>query len=257
MQLNDKEYRDLPYESYSSLKYLLTSVQEFKDNKAEPFEGSDSTLFGECVHHYLQGNKHLVVFNEFRNVIKNRELIERFKQEKRQEFGPEVLFVPQSFKKRLDLVEENASRHPFLQRLLKGAVFEVPVLVNLWDLTVKGRVDGINAEHEAILEIKTSSGATTKALFARELRDRDYDFQSFIYNRGVCENYFLPKLYIFIVVNSIAPCPISVYVHPISQPIGFLAEGAEKAKFIVDRYKRFIRDGYEEDPSPLGSDGYI
>ena len=61
--ISESEYRALPIESYSSLKYLLSSPKDFLYYKNNPFKGSNSTLLGTAIHHYLQGNRHLVAFS--------------------------------------------------------------------------------------------------------------------------------------------------------------------------------------------------
>jgi len=117
--LNDLEYRKLPYESFSSLKYLLDSPDAFLYQKEHPFQGSDSTLLGTAVHHMLQGNSHLVVYSTV-DKRKKTEYAEFLRDFEEKNTSKEAIIVPCSFREKLDAIQENASKNPYVKEVLEG-----------------------------------------------------------------------------------------------------------------------------------------
>lgn len=248
-ELTEKEYRAFPVESFSSIKYLLgpDGPKTFLYYKNKPFKGSDATLLGTTIHHYLQGNKHLVAFS----VIDKRKKEEyaKFQEEFMQLAGDEGIIVPKSFEEKVSNVMANLNGNAKALQLLQDCTYETPYFFEIDGIDLKGKVDGVN--HEYMLEIKTSSQATTADEFREEAKDRHYDMQAAMYlaaerqlskRMGLLEHYF-------IVVNTIAPFKVSVY----KSSNEFLKEGEKKLHEAVRRYKKYIVNGeqYEEEVEHL------
>lgn len=243
--LSEKEYRAYPVESFSSIKYLLEpdGPKTFLYYKNKPFKGSDATLLGTTIHHYLQRNKHLVAFSVIDK--RKREEYAKFQQEFLELAGDEGIIVPKSFEEKVSSVMANLSDNPKAQELLDACQFETPYFFTIDGVDLKGKVDGVN--HEYLLEIKTSSQATTVDEFREEARDRHYDMQAAMYL--IAENQIAGGRktlldHYFIVVNTIAPFKVSVY----KSSKEFLKEGEKKLYEAVRRYKKYIINKEEYEP---------
>lgn len=236
-ELTDKEYRALPVESFSSIKYILESPKTFMYYKNKPFKGSDATLLGTSVHHYLQGNRRFVAFS----VIDKRKKEEyaKFEKEFSELAGEEGIIVPKSFEDKINTIMVNLNSNPKALQLLEESQFEVPYFFKIDGVDLKGKVDGVN--HEYLLEIKTSSQATTAYDFKEEAKDRHYDMQAAMYLKGHEETHGKKLDHYFIVVNTVAPFKVAVY----KSSKEFLKEGERKLYEAISRYKKYIINGEE------------
>lgn len=240
--MKESEYRKHPAESYSSLKYILESPQAFLYNKQNPFKGSSATLLGTCVHHYLQGNRHLVTFS----IVDKRKKEEyaKFEKEFMDMAGEEGLIVPLSLEAKINEIMKNANANPKVAAALDNAVFEEPYFYEYDDIQFKGKMDAVlplpPIGPKPISEIKTSSQATTALEFQREAYDRDYDMQAYMYQLFV-NGPMLSTMnkHVFIVANTTPPYKVDVY----KASNKFLLSGRGKFIKAVDRYKRYIING--------------
>lgn len=240
--LSEKEYRAFPVESFSSIKYILESKDAFLYYKNKPFKGSDATLLGTTVHHFLQGNKHLVAYS----VIDKRKKEEyaKFQEEFLSLAGDEGIIVPKSFEEKVSSIMANLNSNDKALQLLDGCQFETPYFFEVEGLQLKGKVDGVCDEY--MLEIKTSSQATTAREFKEEAQDRHYDMQAAMYLYAHTQvTGCRPPNHYFIVVNTTAPFKVAVY----KSSKEFLKEGEKKLYEAVNRYKKYIinNEEYEDE----------
>lgn len=229
--LSEKDYRAYALESYSSLKYLLTSPIEYMYYKNNPFKGSNSTLLGTSIHNYLQGNKHLVAFS----IVDKRKKEEyaKFVEEFRSLAGDEGIIVPASFEKTLENIMKNASENKKVQKLLEGIQIEYPVIAEYCGLQYKAKIDGLGDDY--VLEIKSSSQATTAEEFKAECLERDYDLQAYMYLHATNRTK-----HFFVVVNTTAPFKVEAY----KTSAETLISGEMKLIKIVNDYKKYIIDNH-------------
>jgi uncharacterized protein YdbL (DUF1318 family) len=124
-------------------------------------------------------------------------------------------------------------------KLIDGCVFEVPYLFSVDGMEFKGKVDGVGDGY--LLEIKTSSQATTAVEFREEAQERHYDMQAAMYLIAHQDNDKLLKAadHYFLVINTQAPFKVSVYK---SSP-AFIQSGVNKICEAVNSYRRFIING--------------
>lgn len=230
--ISESEYRSLPVESYSSLKHLLTSPKDFLYYKSNPFKGSNSTLLGTAIHHYLQGNRHLVAFS----VVDKRKKEEyaKFVEEFKSIAGDEGIIVPASFEKILNAIMTNVNSNPKILKLLNNCKFEVPVISECLGIKFKAKVDGLGEDY--VLEIKSSSRATDAKDFKDEALERDYDLQASMYLHATHTNS-----HYFIRVATVAPFSVDAY----KSSHEFLMSGVKKMGIVVERYKKYIKNGEE------------
>jgi len=158
--------------------------------------------------------------------------------------GEEGIIVPKSFEEKVNSIMSNLNSNSKALNLLDNCKFEVPYFFEVDGVNLKGKVDGISDEF--LLEIKTSSQATTASEFKEEAKERHYDMQAAMYMHAheQVSKCRVPNHY-FIVVNTVAPFKVSVY----KSSKEFLKGGEQKLYEAVDRYKRYIINGeeYEED----------
>lgn len=241
MTLSDKEYRALAVESFSSIKHLLESPKTFLYYKNKPFQGSTSTLLGTAVHHYLQGNRHLVTFS----IVDKRKKEEyaRFEQEFFELAGDEGIIVPKSFEDKINNIMVNFNSNAKAVQLVEGCTFEAPYFFEVNGINLKGKVDGVGKDY--LLEIKTSSQATTSLEFQEEAKDRHYDMQAYMYGLAHYKTTGTKLKHYFLVVNTQAPYKVSVYK---SSDI-FILEGEKKLNEALTRYKKYIinNENFDED----------
>ncbi len=243
-ELTDKEYRALPVESFSSIKYILDSPQSFLHFKAKPFKGSDASLLGTTIHNYLQGNKHLVAFNHIKRTTKKaKEEYLAFEEEFRSRVGEEGILVPGTFEPIVNSIMTNYNSNTQATALMDGCQYEVPYFFKVNDMDFKGKVDAVGPDR--MVEIKTSSQATNALEFREEATERHYDLQAAMYLCGDMDTNQRPKAlqHYFIVVNTQAPYKVAVYK---SSP-EFIKGGVQKLYEAVDRYNRFIIEGEKYD----------
>jgi hypothetical protein len=204
--LSDKDYRAYERESFSSLKYILKSPKDFLYYKEKPFSGSTASLLGTCIHHYLQGNRHLVAFSPYPKLKKHIEATEEFERNFRStiDIGEEGVIVPKSFEPKLNAIAKNFNEHRLASKLLSTCEFEKAYLFEINGLPLKGKVDGVGPN--GVVEIKSSSQATTFEEFKAEAEERDYDLQAAMYCMATgCGTHY------FIVVNTQEPFKVQVY----------------------------------------------
>jgi CRISPR/Cas system-associated exonuclease Cas4 (RecB family) len=232
-QLTDKEYRAYPAESYSSIKHLLDSPATFLYYKSKPFEGSDSTLLGSAIHHFMQGNRHLVTFNHILRTSKERKLeyIE-FEKNFRDLAGEDGIILPKSMEEKINCIMLNFNENDKAIKLLTECTFEEPFLFECNGVPLKGKIDGI--KEDRVVEIKTSSQATDSFSFRREAKDRDYDLQAYLYLLASKK-----KHHYFLVANTVAPFKVSIY----KSSNEFIEQGKQKAKIVTERYIKHILNG--------------
>lgn len=228
--ISDKDYRAYPAESYSSIKHLLDSPQTFLYYKSKPFQGSDSTLLGTCIHHFIQGNRHLVAYNNIPRTSKaNKEAYVEFEREFKELAGEDGIIVPKTFEEKINSVMTNFNDNKQALKLLNDAKIEEPFLFEYNGVSLKGKLDGV--KKDSVIEIKTSSMATSSSEFRYEAYDRDYDLQAFLYCTASKS-----KHHFFIVANTTAPFAVNVY----KSSAEFLLSGKQKADIVTERYKRHI-----------------
>jgi hypothetical protein len=234
--MNDSEYRALELESYSSLKYLLDSVDSFKHHKEKPFMGSLYTLLGTAVHHYIQGNRHLVTVCPI-DGRKKKELDKFTEDWLELKTDPEAILVPVGFGPKLEVISKNIQENVYLPTILEGCEFEVPCQATLDGVPVKGKCDAFNKDIKVLVEIKTSSKANNLETFREEAYERHYDLQAALYFK-----LYGAKQHYFVVVNTTEPYSVSVY----RTSAAMLKSGEEKLKTVLERYTRYIVNGEEE-----------
>lgn len=218
--LSEKEYRAYDLESYSSLKYLLSSVSAFIRAEETPFTGNEYTLLGTAIHNYLQGCKNLVKFEPYIKCEIDSE---------------DLIVVPQSFKEKLDSILENLRNHAEVRSILESPTvkFEVPYLGKFKSLEFKSKLD-IVVNLQRVGEIKTSSKANSLEIFRKEAYERHYDLQAAMYlkSSGAKEHFF-------IVVNTVYPYSVEYY--PTSQI--FINSGKVK----LEKIERIYRENLGRD----------
>lgn len=238
--ISETEYRALKYESFSSIKHILTNPKMFLYYKEKPFLGSPATMLGTCIHHYLQGNRHLVAFKTLPKLKKNLEAIAEFEQSFNESTNGEGIIVPQAFEAKLEQIMKNFNEAVKVSSYLENIEIEVPFLFDIDSVTFKGKVDGINKLKDATIEIKSTSQATNALDFRWEAQDRHYDMQAYMYLQATkTQNHF------FIVVNTTEPYYVNIYK---SSP-AFLESGKKKAYVAAERYRRHILNGEPWDDS--------
>lgn len=227
--ITEKEYRALPIESYSSLKYLLKSSKDYFYQKTNPFKGSNSTLLGTAIHNYLQGNRHWVAFS----IIDKRKKEEyaKFESDFREMAGEDGIIVPKSFEKTLEMVMKSANDSANVMKLINNVQIEVPVVADYKGLKYKAKVDGLGDDY--VLEIKSSSQATTAQEFKDEGDERNYDLQAamYLFATGKRKHYF-------VVANTVAPFKVAAY----KTSEKTIAKGYEKLNKIVKAYQKYVVD---------------
>lgn len=241
-ELTDKEYRALPVESFSSIKYLLEpdGPKAFLYYKNKPFKGSDATLLGTAIHHYLQGNRHLVAINNTPKIGKaGKEAYAKFEEEFKSLAGDEGIIVPKSFEEKISTIMVNYNSNAKAIQLVEECEFEKPYFFKVDGVDLKGKVDGVSKKY--LLEIKTSSQATTAYEFKNEAEDRHYDMQAYMYGHAHYHTTGEELEHYFIVVNTQAPFKVSVY----KSSDEFIQKGKKKLYEAISRYKRYIINGEE------------
>lgn len=248
--LSEKEYRSFPAESFSSLKYILESPEAFLYYKNKPFKGNDSALLGTTVHNYLQGMKHLVAFNTIKRTSKERkEEYAQFEKDFLELAGEDGIIVPQSFEETLTNIMNNYHSNKKAVKIIESCEYEVPYFFRIKGLNLKGKVDGVcthngmteigmngNSHPSYLLEIKTSSQATTALDFKEEAKERNYDMQAAMYLEAHRQLHEEKLDHYFVVVNTLAPYKVSIY----KSSKEFLMEGERKLHEACDRYNRHI-----------------
>lgn len=250
--LKDSEYRAITRESFSSIKYILDSPKIYQHYKNKPFTGSSATLLGTAIHHYLQGNKHLVAFS----VIDKRKKEEyaKFQIEFMELAGEEGIIVPKSFEEKTAFIMKNLNENEVALRLLGNCQFEVPYLFDLGGIPLKGKVDGVYGQAQSdtpgyLLEIKTSSQATTALEFKEEAKERHYDMQAAMYLHAHDQKHMERLEHYFIVVNTIVPFKVAVY----KSSREFIKGGEKKLNEALHKYKTYIinKEEYFEDAEEI------
>lgn len=242
--LTEQEYRALPIESFSSLKALLSSLQEFKYFKENPFKGNQSTLLGTALHHYLQGNQQLVLVNDInRTTIAGKESYAKLLESAT--IDHVILTKTQSIV--LDKMYQNFLTNQKCVDILKGCEFEVPHLYSIEIdgsiIQVKGKVDAVNVEEGYIVEIKTSGAFSNIEEFREGSKQMHYDFQAALYCVIMEDLYKKPFKHYFIVANTKEPYNVERY----KTGAKYLNDGMVKARKAITIYKKHIIDGLPEE----------
>ncbi len=237
-ELSEKDYRAFNRESFSSIKYILESPNTYKYYKDKPFTGNAASLLGTCIHHYIQGNRHLVAFNELSKTKKNAEANQEFEKNFRDSAGEDGIIVPKSFEPKLQTIMKNFNDNIHATSLIDGCTFEKAYLFDLHGVPLKGKLDGVGNDY--VVEIKSSSQATNAKEFKEEALMRHYDMQAFMYLHAAGL-----KKHFFIVINTQEPYKVSVY----KSSLEFLNSGVDKAYKAAQLYKKYIIDNGLWDPS--------
>lgn len=237
--LTDKEYRALPFESYSSLKYLLESPQAFIRNKETPFEGNDSTRLGTAVHHLLQGKDHLVTICPI-DKRKKKEYEEWFNAYTELNPEEEAIILSASFGERYDEIKKNVQENKFIKDLLEEAEFEIPAKMYYGGFEIKGKADAVIFKKNTLVEIKTSALSADVNSFREEACKRHYDLQAALY----CKLYPGIDKHIFIVINTTGNYGIKLY----QSSKKFMGLGYNKLYLVMNRYDKYIIKGEEFEP---------
>ena len=236
--LTEREYRALNLESFSSLKTLLKNPADFFYYKENPFKGNQATNLGTAVHHCIQGAEHLVAVSEISRTTKTgREEYDKWLSDFQVKTNWEGVVLTKSQKENLDKCLENFKANQQAVDLLTGCIFEQPLIMDISkEISVKGKLDGLNLEDKRIVEIKTSSALTTAKDFSEGSKDMCYDMQAYMYREMVkastgviCDHYF-------IVINTTAPFACKVYKS--SQE--YLDSGKKKFEKVLDSYKKYV-----------------
>ncbi len=144
--LSDKEYRSLEVESFSSIKHILDSPTTFKHYKDKPFKGSPATLLGTAIHHYLQGNRHLVAFSHLIKIKKNAEAIKEFEDNFRLSAGEDGIIVPAAFEEKINAIMKNFNENSQAVSLVGQCEFEKAYLFEINGVKLKGKADGMTVK---------------------------------------------------------------------------------------------------------------
>jgi len=231
--MKDKDYRAYPLESYSSLKYLLDSPKDFLYYKEHPFEGSPSTLLGTAIHHYLQGNRHLVGVSPVSRVKKKE--FKEFEDMFMESTQGEGIIVPSSMEHTLLTIYKNFTDSPH-STLFEGCENEKEFILE-GDFPYKGKGDLYQPIR--LGEIKSSSRATDATSFRWEALERHYDLQAYMYQKGYFsegKEAFRYREHVFVVANTREPFDVKFY----KASNDFLESGRKKYEIVKDRYTRYI-----------------
>lgn len=191
MKINiaEQDYRAIGRESFSSLKYLLESPEEYVQNKKIPFEGSDATRLGTAIHMFLQGDgDQIKILPVIKKKLKDgsegkfddKEAINDFiKANKGQHFITES---------QMEIVQEiyNNAKNRGVLKLLDNYIFEQAYLFERNGIKFKGRLDADNDIE--ILDIKTTSKSVAWRSFKHIIDDSHYDMQAAMYQAAHGKN---------------------------------------------------------------------
>jgi PDDEXK-like uncharacterized protein DUF3799 len=240
--LTDKEYRSIPAESYSSIKYMLESPIKFQYYKDKPFTGNASTDLGTAVHHYLQKNKHLIHYKvKVDKKIINTEEDPNFMFIKSNPDG--IILLPTAEEKILTIVS-NYEKNEKAVKILMPCDYEIGFKNTLKTscgrhLVLKGKVDGYHAQY--LVDIKTTRHELDIKTLKGLVDSSNYDLQAALYlhlSEAKHENYY------FVFCQTSTP----FQVKRVKMSKESIARGKQKLQLAIDNYKKYIIDGepYEE-----------
>ena len=245
VELSEKEYRDLPYESFSSLNKILTSVAEYKHHKANPFKGNPASDLGTAIHNVIQGNEHLVgVDTANRRTKIGKEKSEGYIQYFNELHNGSGVVVTEKQWETVKAVINNFQQNKKAVFLAESSEFEVPFVWSAHDeFSLKGRVDLLNTEEGIVGEIKTTTMANSVSEFRDMAYMRNYDMQAALYKIMAESLHNKPFKHCFIVCNTKEPHNVLF----IKTSDAFIKSGEEKLFKAIRLYDKYILKGIEDD----------
>ena len=249
-KLGEKEYRALPYESFSSIKHILESPIEWQRNKDTPFKGSPATDLGTAIHHYIQGNKHLVAVHPFST--KKSVGYAEWEADFFERVGSDGIVITPSLEAKVMAIMSNFNANSNAIALIEFGICEVPFLFELSGMKFKGKTDFTFPSTKKIVEIK-STGSCEDAWSFHEnaVIAKHYDMQAFMYLEGIgvtedemrtgeAEHFFIVAL---------TKPPYSVNTYRLS--FASYMRGKLKALRAVADYKKYIINKLPYTPAPV------
>lgn len=245
IELTEKEYRELAYESFSSLNKILTSVAEYKHHKANPFKGNAASDLGTAIHNVIQGNEHLVgVDTANRRTKVGREKSEIYMQYFKDLHEGAGVVVTEKQWETVKSVLNNFQQNKKASFLVQSCEFEVPFIWTAHEeFSLKGRVDLLNVEEGIVGEIKTTTMANSVSEFRDMAYMRNYDMQAALYKIMAETTHNKPFKHCFVVCNTKEPHNVLF----IKTSEAFLKSGEEKLFKAIRLYDKYILKGIEDD----------
>jgi hypothetical protein len=244
-ELTETEYRELPFESFSSLNKILTSVAEYKHYKANPFKGNAASDLGTAIHNAIQNNEHLIgVLTANRRSIIGKEAVEKFIKEFTELHNGAGVIVTEKQHETIKSVVNNYQLNKKATELVQTCEFEVPFVWTAHDMfSLKGRVDLLNIETGIVGEIKTTTMANSVSEFRDMAYMRNYDMQAALYKIMAESTHNKPFKHYFIVCNTKSPFNVLF----IKTSDAFLKSGEEKLFKAIRLYDKHILKGIDDD----------
>ncbi len=251
MSFTDAEYRSLKYESYSSLKFALETPRKYRKHLASDKYTSKNMDLGTALHHYIQGNDHLVMFEPDLSGIRTKSGVVA-KEPKATDEGKKILaefyanapadvvIVPPSSEYALCALTENYQNNPYIQENIisfcKPEFTERVFLGDLFGLPVKCKIDG--GCESMIVDYKTTAFCGVAEAFRDTVYKYKYHMQAGIYSHLVAQAFDVDPLslkYYLVACETNDPYDI----HPHILDAGIIKDGMELAKTAVERYKAY------------------
>ena len=249
-KLSDKDYRAIDCESFSSIKYILDSPLEYYRQKATPFKGNSATDLGTAVHHYLQGNRHLVAVNPFKTTASPG--FDEWKVEFIAKVGDEGIIITKSAEEKVNAIMTNFNANPFAIQLMEESEHEVPFFFEYNGVKMKGKVDGFTKGLKRVVEIKTTGSCEDAWSFKQNaVIAKHYDMQAYGYLTGLGfsnEQFELKEIKHYF-ISCLTKPPYSVTVYPLS--VESFHRGENKLLRATSDYKRYIINKEEFTPEPI------
>ena len=246
--LTDAEYRAIDCESFSSIKYILDSPLEYLRNKNTPFKGSSATRLGTAVHHYFQGNRHLVAVNPYKSISSPE--YPKYEAEFMESAGEEGIIITKAQGEVVNAIMTNFNAVSFATELLTDVKLEEPFFFTYNDVKMKGKVDAHSTNR--VIEIKTTGSCEDAWQFKQNaVISKHYDMQAYGYLTGLGyteEQFKQGEVKHYFIVALTKP-PYSVNVYRLSLE-SFISGGA-KLNQASSAYKRFILDKQPYIPEPV------
>jgi len=254
IKIADAEYFALERVSFSSLKYILSSVSKYNHQKQFPFRGNEATELGTAIHMWLQDEKDKIAFEPDLSAIKTKEgvtaknprmtnegkaLIEEFRASLPKDK------VPATFETRTLLyrAEEQFKSNPEIQQLIsKVKDIEGAYLAEIEGINFKGKLDFEGKDF--IVDLKSSGKPADPDNFGYTIRNMHYDMQAAIYltMKAQALNCAVTDLDYYIVAVETFP-PYDVYPYKLTPETR--ERGFKKLEKAIAKYKKFVLDKTE------------
>ena len=246
-KLTDSEYRLIDCESFSSIKYLLDSPLEYRRNKVTPFTGSAATLLGTAIHHYLQGNRHLVAINPYKSTAS--EGFGEFKESFMESVGEDGVILPKSAEEKLNAIMMNFNANSFACDLMSKVEHEVPMFFEFNGVKLKGKGDGHITG--LVSEVKSTGSCEDAWQFKQNaVIAKHYDLQAFMYltGYGYTEEQFVAGDVKHYFIAALTRPPYTVNAYKLSYES--YKRGEKKLYKVTSDYKKYIIRGEDFIPEP-------